>query len=282
MIELGNYNKLKIVRDTSPGLFLESETGAEILLPNKYIPKVFEIGDELNVFCYLDHDERPVATNLKPFVKRHEFGFLKVVEVNQIGAFLDWGLEKHLFVPFREQREKMKEGQWYVVFCYLDDVSFRLVASNKIDRFLNNDDLSLRTGDKVQLLVTRLTDLGWEVIINNKHKGLIFSSDIFQHMAVGQSMEGYIKKIRSDNKIDVTLQPQGQKVLEPTAKKIYEVLENQGGFLPLHDKSDPKEISKVLGMSKKTFKKGIGTLYKAKRIEIKDNGIYVVGNTSPQ
>ncbi|MDB4292707.1 S1-like domain-containing RNA-binding protein [Maribacter sp.] len=276
MIELGNYNTLKIVRDTSPGLFLESETGAEILLPNKYVPKVFEIGDELTVFCYLDFDERPVATNLVPFMKRNEFGFLKVVEVNQIGAFLDWGLEKHLFVPFREQRDKMKEGQWYVVYCYLDDISFRLVASNKIDRFLNNDVLSLRTGDKVELLITRLTDLGWEAIVNNQHKGLVFSSEIFQHMAVGQRMEGYIKKIRPDNKLDISLQPQGQKVLEPTAQKIHQLLESHGGFLPLHDKSDPNEISKIMGMSKKTFKKGVGTLYKARRIEIKEDGIYLI------
>lgn len=276
MIELGNYNTLKIVRDTSPGLFLESETGAEILLPNKYVPKNFEIGDELTVFCYLDFDERPVATSLIPFMKRNEFGFLKVVEVNQIGAFLDWGLEKHLFVPFREQRDKMKEGQWYVVFCYLDDISFRLVASNKIDKFLNNNELSVRTGDKVELLVTRLTDLGWEVIVNNQYKGLVFSSEIYQHMAVGQKMDGYIKKIRPDSKLDISLQPQGLKVLEPTAQKIQQVLEDHGGYLPLHDKSDPKEISKLLGISKKTFKKGVGTLYKARRIEIKGDGIYLV------
>ena len=279
MIELGNYNKLKIVRDTSVGLFLESDTGAEILLPNKYVPKTFEIGDSLNVFCYLDHDERPVATSLEPFMKRNEFGFLKVVEVNQIGAFLDWGLEKHLFVPFREQRDKMKEGQWYVVFCYLDDISFRLVASNKIDKFMNNESLTVRTGDKVQLLVTRLTDLGWEVIINNLHKGLVFSSDIFQHMAVGQQMDGFIKKIRLDNKIDVSLQPQGEKVLEPTAKKIFEMLSSHGGFLALNDKSDPKEVTRILQMSKKTFKKGIGTLYKARQIEIKTDGIYLIEKT---
>ena len=276
MIELGNYNKLKIVRDTSVGLFLESETGAEILLPNKYVPETFEIGEMLKVFCYLDHDERPVATNLEPFVKRNEFGFLKVVEVNQIGAFLDWGLEKHLFVPFREQRDKMKEGQWYVVFCYLDDLSFRLVASNKIDKFISNENISLRTADKVNLLVTRLTDLGWEVIINDMYRGLVFSSEIFQHMAVGQRMDGYIKKIRPDHKIDVSLQPQGEKLLEPTAEKIFSALKNNGGFLALHDKSDPKEILKVLQMSKKTFKKGIGTLYKARLIEIKTDGIQMI------
>lgn len=276
MIELGNHNVLEIVRDTSVGLFLTSNTGVEILLPNKYVPKVYEIGDSLRVFCYLDHEERPVATTLDPYVKRNAFGFLKVVEVNKIGAFLDWGLEKHLFVPFREQRDKMKEGQWYVVYCYLDEQSFRLVGSNKIDKFLNNDDLTIALNDEVDLLVTRLTDLGWEVIINNKHKGLVYSNEIFKRVAVGNSLKGYIKNIRPDNKVDVTLEPIGHKVLEPAAEKIYKVLMDHGGFLGLHDKSDPRDITRDLEMSKKTFKKGIGTLYKARKIEIGEDGIRAI------
>lgn len=277
MIELGNYNELEIVRDTSVGLFLSSDTGAEILLPNKYVPKSFEIGEKLNVFCYLDHEERPVATTLKPLVRRNTFGFLKVIEVNKIGAFLDWGLEKHLFVPFREQRDKMKEGQWYVVYCYMDERSFRLVASNKLDKFLSNESLTVSYGEEVDLLVTRLTDLGWEVIINDRHKGLVFSNEIFKRMAVGNAMKGYIKNIRPDNKIDVSLEPLGQKVLEPAAAKIYKVLMDHGGFLGLHDKSDPKDITRELEMSKKTFKKGIGTLYKARKIEIREDGIHAIG-----
>ncbi|MGB5369149.1 MAG: S1-like domain-containing RNA-binding protein [Flavobacteriaceae bacterium] len=276
MIELGNYNTLEIVRDTSVGLFLSSETGAEILLPNKYVPKIFEIGDKLNVFCYLDHEERPVATTLTPFVRRNTFGFLKVIEVNKIGAFLDWGLEKHLFVPFREQRDKMKEGQWYVVHCYMDEQSFRLVGSNKIDRFLNNDNLTVKPWEEVDLMVTRLTDLGWEVIINDKHRGLVYSNEIFKRIAVGNRLKGYVKTIRPDNKIDISLEPLGQNVLEPAADKIYATLKHHGGFLPLHDKSDPKEITKQLEMSKKMFKKGIGTLYKARKIDIKNDGIYLL------
>ncbi len=274
MIELGNYNTLEIVRNTSVGLFLESPTGVEILLPNKYVPPIYEIGDKLTVFCYLDHEERPVATSLKPFVKRNAFGFLKVVEVNKIGAFLDWGLEKHLLVPFREQRDKMKEGQWYVIHCYMDELSFRLVGSNKIDKFLDSKELTVKEGQEVDLLVTRLTDLGWEVIINNLHKGLVFANEVFKKIGVGVSMKGYVKHIRPDNKIDVSLQPLGTRVLEPTAEKIYETLVAHGGFLPLHDKSDPKDIVRELEMSKKTFKKGIGTLYKARKIEIKEDGIY--------
>ncbi|NNE78209.1 MAG: GntR family transcriptional regulator, partial [Pricia sp.] len=186
MIELGNYNELEVLRDTSVGFFLGSETGTEILLPNKYVPKSASIGDKLNVFCYLDHEERPIATTLTPTVIRNRFGFLKVVEVNKIGAFMDWGLEKHLLVPFSEQRDKMKEGQWYVVHCYMDDLSFRLVGSNKVDKFLSNDQLTIKERDEVNLLFTRLTDLGWEVIINDAHKGLAYKNEIFKSISVGQ------------------------------------------------------------------------------------------------
>ena len=276
MIELGNYNELEVLRDTSVGLFLGSATGTEILLPNKYVPKTVEIGDKLSVFCYLDHEERPIATTLCPTVIRNRFGFLQVVEVNKIGAFMDWGLEKHLLVPFSEQRDKMKEGQWYVIHCYMDDVSFRLVASNKIDKFLSNEKLSVREREEVDILFTRLTDLGWEVIINDAHKGLVYSNEIYKRVAVGDRSKGYIKKIRPDNKLDVSLQAIGEKVLEPTANTIYARLMDHGGFLPLHDKSDPLLIMKELQMSKKTFKKGIGTLYKARKIEIKDDGIHAL------
>jgi len=276
MIELGNYNELEVLRDTSVGLFLGSKTGTEILLPNKYVPKSIKIGDLISVFCYLDYEERPIATTLTPTVIRNKFGFLKVVEVNQIGAFMDWGLQKQLLVPFSEQRDKMKEGQWYVVHCYMDDISFRLVASNKIDKFLSNEKLKVREREEVDLLFTRLTDLGWEVIINDMHKGLVYANEIFKRVAVGDRSRGYIKNIRTDNKIDVSLQALGEKVLEPTANAIYERLKTHGGFLPLHDKSDPSQIKRELQMSKKTFKKGIGTLYKARKIDIKEDGIYVI------
>ncbi len=276
MIELGNYNELEVLRDTSVGLFLGSKTGTEILLPNKYVPKAIEIGDQLLVFCYLDHEERPIATTLKPTVIRNKFGFLQVAEVNKIGAFMDWGLEKHLLVPFSEQRDKMKEGQWYVVHCYMDDISFRLVASNKIDKFLNNENLKVREREEVDLLFTRLTDLGWEAIINDVHKGLVYSNEIFKRVAVGDRTKGYVKNIRPDNKLDISLQAIGEKVLEPAANAIYERLKSHGGFLPLHDKSDPLQIKQELQMSKKTFKKGIGTLYKARKIEIKEDGIHAL------
>lgn len=276
MIELGNYNNLEVLRDTSVGLFLGSDSGAEILLPNKYVPQTAKTGDVLKVFCYLDHEERPVATTLTPYVLRNQFALLKVVEVNKIGAFLDWGLEKHLLVPYREQRDKMKEGQWYVVHCYMDDVSFRLVGSNKLNKFLDNDPLTVTENQEVDLLFTHATDLGWEVIINNKHKGLVYADDIYKRVSVGDTSKGYIKKIRPDNKIDVSLQPLGENLLEPTAEKIYQRLVANGGYLPLHDKSKPEDIKRELQMSKKTFKKGVGTLYKARKIAIEDNGIKII------
>ncbi len=276
MIQLGKYNTLEILRHTSVGLFLGDEEGNDVLLPNKYVPESYEIGDKIEVFCYLDYDERPIATNLEPGIIVNEFQLLKVVDVNQIGAFLDWGLEKHLLVPYREQRSKMQQGQWYVVYCYLDEKSNRLVASNKLNKFISNEELSVRVREQVEIIITRQTDLGWEVIINNKHKGLVYFNEVFKKIAIGDVMAGVIKEIRPDHKIDVSLQPLGEKVLEPAANKIYETLVASGGFLPLHDKSDPELIREELQMSKKTFKKGIGTLYKSKKIEILGDGIQLV------
>ncbi|MDL5511776.1 S1-like domain-containing RNA-binding protein [Arenibacter sp. M-2] len=273
MIALGKYNNLEILRDTTVGLFLGDDEGNDVLLPNKYVPEEFEIGDRIEVFCYLDHEERIVATTLVPYVTVDQFQLLQVAEVNEYGAFMDWGLEKHLLVPFREQRNKMQEGQWYVVYCYLDEKTDRLVASNKLDKFLSNDDLTVNALDEVDLVVTRLTDLGWEVIINHKHKGLVYSNEIFKKVAVGDKIKGYVKNIRPDNKIDVSLQPIGYKSLEPAANLIYDKLVSNGGVLNLHDKSDPEDIKRILQMSKKTFKKGIGALYKERKIEIKPDSI---------
>lgn len=276
MIRLGDYNTLEILRDTSVGVFLGDKEGTDILLPNKYVPKTYEIGDEISVFCYLDHDERPVATTLTPYTIRDNFQLLQVAEVNNIGAFLDWGLEKHLLVPFREQRTKMQEGQWYVVYCYLDDKSQRLVASNKLDKFISNEDLTVNVLDEVALIVTRSTDLGWEVIINNRHKGLVYLNEVYKKIAIGDKIKGYVKNIRPDHKIDISLQAIGYQSLEPAANIIYQKLVTEGGFLALHDKSDPEDIKSQLEMSKKVFKKGVGTLYRERKIEIKENGIKLI------
>jgi len=276
MIELGNYNTLKILRETAVGLFLGDDDVDDLLLPLKYVPDDFRIGDDINVFCYLDHEERPIATTLKPLIKRNSFGCLRVAEVNDFGAFLDWGLEKHLLVPFREQQTKMIEGESYVVFCYLDEKTFRLVASSRLDKFTENEEISLNPKEEVDLLVSRRSELGWNVIINNKYEGLVFKSEVFQPMKVGATLKGYVKKIREDNKIDISLKPIGHLGLEPAAKQIFEQLELANGYIPIHDKSSPEDIQEMFQMSKKTFKKAIGALYKERKIEIKSDGIYQV------
>lgn len=275
MIKIGEYNTLEILRLTSVGLFLGDEEGNDILLPNKYVPETYELGNKLTVFCYLDHDERPVATSLTPKITLNDFGLLQAVEVNEIGAFLDWGLEKHLFVPYREQARKMETGKWYLVYLYMDDETDRLVASSKTNNFISNEELTVNRFDEVDLIVSRHTEMGAEVIINQKHKGLVYENEIFTELHLGDRLKGVIKKVREDNKIDVSLQQIGYKNIEPTAERILHELERNNGFLGLHDKSDADLVREMLGMSKKSFKKAVGSLYKQKLILIKDDGIYL-------
>lgn len=273
MLTLGLDHKMIIDRDTEPGLFLTNEEEDEVLLPNKYKPDTFEIGDEIEVFIYLDHSERPVATTLKPYIKLDEFAYLKCVEVTEIGAFMDWGLEKHLFVPFKEQVSKMRKGDWYLVFCYLDELTSRLVASSKVNNFLINTELTVEPFQEVDLIISNPTDLGWNVIINELHQGLLYKDDIFQELQTGDRMKGIIKKTRPDGKIDVTLQRPGYRSIEPNAQEILTALEVKGGFLPLTDKSTPEEIQQQLHMSKKSFKRALGTLYKKRIVDISEKGI---------
>ncbi|MCE2611981.1 S1-like domain-containing RNA-binding protein [Flavobacteriaceae bacterium D16] len=278
MIELGNYNTLKILRSTRVGLFLGDADVDDLLLPNKYAPDDFEIGQEIRVFCYLDQEERPVATTQVPFITRNSFALLEVAEVNDYGAFLDWGLDKHLFVPFREQPIKMESGKSYVVCCFLDPKSQRLVASGRWWKYLDNTTLEVDLRQEVELLVARRSELGWDVIINNKHRGLVFHNQVYRKIQLGDRLPGYIRQIREDNKLDVVLEPLGIEKLEPAALKIYSKLGKKGGVLYLHDKSDPEDIKLQLDMSKKTFKKAIGTLYRQKKIEIRDDGIYRIAD----
>ncbi|MCV6629244.1 MAG: S1-like domain-containing RNA-binding protein [Flavobacteriaceae bacterium] len=275
MIHLGDYNTLEILRETSVGLFLGNAAGDEVLLPNKYVPKSYEIGDTLVVFCYLDYDERPIATTLKPKISVNNFAYLKVFSVNEIGAFLEWGLEKHLFVPFREQVTPMLEGKSYLVYCYLDEKTNRLVGSSKTNKYLDQDTDYLKQFDKVSLLVSRNVDLGVEVIVNGKHKGLVYTNQIFKELRLGQQLIGWVRKLRADGKLDISLQELGYKNIAPTATSILEVLKNNNGFVNVTDKSDPEQIKTMFHMSKKSFKKGLGSLYKERLVELKPNGIYL-------
>ncbi len=282
MIQIGKYNTLTILRDTQVGLFLgDSNSNADgldgILLPNKYVPQVFEIGEKVEVFVYLDHEERPVATTLQPYILLNEFALLRVNYVNNIGAFMDWGMEKDILVPFKEQARPMEIGKRYLVYLYIDEKTNRLVASSKTNQFLSNENITVHNGDEVDLIVSHITDLGINVIINEKHKGLLYKTEVFDDaIRTGDRMRGFIKNVREDNKIDVTIQKQGYENIEPNADLILNELRANRGFLRLNDNSHPEDIKTVLKMSKKTFKKAIGLLYKEKRIEIKEDGIYLV------
>ena len=277
MIEQGKYCTLNIVKRATFGLYLGDEAGEEVLLPNKFCTDEMKPGGEVKVFIYRDSEDRIVATTQTPKLLIHEFALLEATAVSKVGAFMDWGLDKDLMVPFREQRQKMTEGRWYVVYLDLDQKTDRLYASNRIERFLNNDNISVNEGDQVDLLVMQKTDLGFNVIINNVHKGLIFDNEIFKVLAVGDKIKGYVKNIREDQKIDVTLQPTGYRnTNDANSELILKKLSDSGGYLAITDKSTPEDIYTKLGISKKAFKKSIGALYKQKVITLEPEGIKLV------
>ncbi len=273
MIRIGDYNTLNVLRSTSVGVFLGDYEGTEILLPNKYVPEGIQLNQSISVFCYLDHEERPIATTIEPLVIRDHYAYLRVAQVNKIGAFLDWGLEKQLLVPYREQHIRLEEGKFYVIHCFLDEESFRLVASTKLDKFISKEGAIYEVNQEVGILISRKTNLGWEVIIEDKHKGLLFFSDVFKEVSIGDRLMAHIKNVRPDGKIDVSLEPIGLKLLDSAAERILNELKTNDGFLPLHDKSSPNEIQSALKMSKKSFKKGVGVLYKQRKIHLLPNGI---------
>lgn len=274
MITLGKYNTLIAARETANGIYLKDVQEEEVLLPNKLVPKNLKMGEQLSVFVFNDSEDRPTATTQQPKIQLNEFAYLKVNEVNRFGAFLDWGMDKDLLVPFKEQAKKMEEGKWYFVYLYLDEETNRLVASGKLNRFFQSDSIDMQEGQEVDLLINFRTDLGVNVIINNRYKGLIYKSDLFQEIKPGDRRKGFIKRIRPDNKIDVTLRKEGYSKVPDGAHKIIEKLKQNDGFLNLSDKSKPSEIYELLGMSKKTFKKAIGGMYKRRMIRIEKNGIY--------
>lgn len=272
MLQIGTYHTLKIARDTKVGLFLVNEN-EEVLLPKKYVPADFHIGDDITVFVYLDHEERPVATTLKPYITLNQFAVLKVNYTNKFGAFLDWGLEKDLFVPFKEQARPMEKDKRYVVYLYEDEKTNRLVASSKINQFLEQETIDLEKNQEVDVMVSHITDVGINVIINGKYRGLAYKNEVFETVSPGDKTKAYIKLVRPDGKIDVSFQKLGVEVIDASAQSVLQALQQNNGFLALNDDSHPEEIKSVLKMSKKSFKKAIGSLYKQKLISIKENGI---------
>ena len=273
-MEIGKINKLTIARASDMGLYLADDNSNEVLLPNAYVTDDLKITDNIKVFVYKDSEDRIVATTLKPYVQLEEFAFLKVKEVNRFGAFIDWGLPKDLMVPFAEQAEKMKEGNWYVIFLLKDGLTDRLVGSGKVNKYLFYDEIDVNEGDEVDLLLYSMTELGMNAIVNNLYKGLIFKSNIHKNIQPGDRIKGYVKQIREDGKIDILLEPIGyENSIDQNSGIILSALKENDGFLGLTDKSIPEDIKDTLGLSKKAFKKGLGNLYKQKLVELSEDGI---------
>ena len=275
-IELGKFNQLEVVKQVDFGMYLDGGEEGEILLPTRYVPEDCKVGDWLNVFLYLDNEERLIATTLTPLVQVGEFACLEVSWVNQFGAFLNWGLMKDLFVPFSEQKMKMQVGNKYVIHAYIDDESFRIVASAKVDRYLSKEKAPYQPGEEVNILIWQKTDLGFKAIIENMYSGLLYDSEIFQTLHTGDTLKAYIKQVREDGKIDLILQKPGFEKVDDFSKTLYHYIADHGGRIGLNDKSPAEEIYDVFGVSNKTFKKAVGDLYKKRLILLHEDGIELV------
>jgi len=274
MLKIGQFNQLNVVKEVSFGVYLDGFDWGEILLPRKAVPKNTSIGDYLDVFIYFDSEDKIIATTKHPYMTLGTCAFLKVIDVNRVGAFLDWGLDKDLLVPKSEQRRPMQKDKSYLVYLTQDEQQ-RLVASSKLDLYLDRAFPCVQAGDAVDLLVAETTDLGTKVIVNHAHWGLIYAGDIFQTLQYGQRVRGYIKTVRNDGKLDIVLRQQGQHNIAGLAQRILAALEQADGFLEIHDKSSPTEIKHAFNESKKNFKHAIGMLYKQGSIRIENNGIYL-------
>lgn len=275
MIHIGRYQTLTAARHIPHGMVLQDAEGDDVLLPKKYVPEGLVPGDEIEVFVYTDSEDWPVATTQKPKAVLGQFAYLQVKEIAPFGAFLDWGLDKDLLAPFAEQSKKMERGKWYLVYLLIDEQTDRMIASSKLNKFLEAENIELEEGQEVGLLIGPQTDIGYNAIINHRYRGLLYKSDLFRPVQPGEQCRGYVKTVRPDRKIDLSLRKPGYAHVEPNAEKILHLLEQNNGFLGLHDKSDPEEITARLQMSKKTFKKAIGALYKQKRIRIGEDGVYL-------
>ncbi len=275
MLKIGRYNKMQVVKAVDFGYYLDGGPYGEILLPNSQAPEQdLEDGSDIEVFIYTDTEDRLIATTLTPKITVGKFAYLEVRQNGPNGAYMDWGLEgKDLLVPFREQTIKMKEGQSYIVYAYVDEQSDRLAATARLSNLLEEKSEGLEEGDVVDLLAVTTTDLGWKMIVNDEYWGMLFFSDVFQPIKRGDRFNGYIKQVREDQKLDLSLQKSGYEQVTDTADWLVTVLKNNDGFLPLTDKSPPAAIYERLAVSKKVFKKAIGNLYKKRVISLEPDGI---------
>jgi len=274
MVETGKLNRLNVVKAVDFGLYLDGGSQGEILLPGRYAPKNCTAGDKIEVFIYRDSEDRIIATTEKPYATVGEFACLKVVSITRMGAFFDWGLPKDLLVPFSEQVHAMEEGKRYVLRVYLDEASDRIVASARLDDFLHEDsDGDFETGEAVDLFVANKSDLGYKLIVNNSHWGLLHNQEVVRPLRRGEKLRGFIKNIRDDGKIDLTLHMRGRDKTDAAADLIMQALRREGGILNVTDKSSPDEIRALFDLSKAMYKKAVGSLYKRKIIVISHDGI---------
>lgn len=273
MIKIGKTNNLKVVKKVDFGLYLDGGESGEILLPKRYVDESMEVGDELDVFIYCDSEDRLVATTEKPLIEVGEFGLLKAVEVNRVGAFMEWGLQKDLLVPFREQSQEIRVGGSYVVYAFLDNATKRIVGSTKLNKYVGNRIPHYSEGDTVDILAVHKTDLGYKVIVDNLFWGMIYNNDLFDPLSPGNRIPAYVKTVREDGKIDVTLRERGGERVFQLANRIMGYLRDAGGEMALSDSSSPDDIKAVFQCSKKDFKKALGYLYKKGKILIADGGV---------
>ena len=268
MKEIGQTIELEAIKDTPQGIYLITDEDKEILLPNKYVPADLKIGDRIEVFIYTDSEDRPIATTLEPKVKLNQCAFLKAVDVNQYGAFFDWGMEKDLLVPFSEQFLRVNGGKSYLIYLYKDEITNRMVGTTKMGRFIRKNKLEIKTGEKVDLLVSGETEIGYKVIVNNKHYGMVFKNEVFKKIKIGDKLTGYLQRVRKDDKLDITLNSANFSDVEVLANVVYERLLKEDGKLNFSDKSSPEVIYKEFQVSKKAFRRAVGMLYKERKIVI--------------
>lgn len=267
MLKIGNYNTLKIAREVDFGYYLVTDDGRELLLPRKYMPEDKGIGDELKVFVYTDSEDRLIATTEVPYAVVGDFAYLQVKDVNNAGAFLDWGIPgKDLLVPYSEQKARMKQGGIYLVYVYLDDASKRVVASAKIEHFIGNVIPEYRPGQRVSALIVEHTPIGYRAIVDNRHWGMIYDNEIFRPLELESTVKAFVKSVREDYKIDLTLSDRAVKRVGDLSDRILEAIDVAGGELHVTDASTPDEIREAFECSKKDFKKAVGHLYKEKKI----------------
>jgi hypothetical protein len=281
MAIIGKRNTLTVVRDSSPGLYLDGDEHGEILLPNRYVPRGIKPGDQIEVFVYRDSEDRLVATTETPRATVGEIATLKVISINrQVGAFLDWGLAKDLLLPFREQTGVVRVGQEVVVRIYIDQKTQRIAASMKLDRDSAIEPPNYRPGQSVEFLITEKTALGYKALVEGKHSGLLYHDGLSIPVAVGNQLKGFVRALRPDGKIDLVLEQPGYRRVAPLALRIVQSLERNGGRLGVDDDSSPEAIRQAFGASKKAFKQALGTLYKARRIRFSKPGIELLDNTN--